>query len=383
MKFFAKNGIGFYLLICLLFKIRFLIPKAFVEVLYYSIMFIGIVLFLNYSKLILSKKMVHCFAIFYTFFLLSSLYFLFFNDLKSGLYLLAKFASGTLIILGVLLNYEKYKHWFAKYFKYLMLLIIVLGKLYGTVAESEELDRLSLGFNPNSLGEFGLFGLLAILILEDKWFRNTINIVLVAFFAVIILISGSKGALICLVIAVFLLYKISFRMVIVSALFLVLIQFSSSLGFITSIDRLSSQESLFDSRDLVFEIGMQTFQDNIWFGHGLDKYAWTDPKYWDYPELMLPPHSTYLGILIMYGIIIGIPLILVLLWFPMKTFKTAYKSSDRFVVFCYILVVIILIKGYSESLIIGLNEFASLLFWFAIGVVAYNHSFGPQKTIHS
>ena len=172
-------------------------------------------------------------------------------------------------------------------------------------------------------------------------------------------------------------------MVIVSVLFLALIQFSSSLGFITSIDRLSSTENLFDSRTLVFEIGMQTFQDNIWFGHGLDKYAWTDPKYWAYPELMMSPHSAYLGILIMYGIVIGIPLILVLLWFPIKTFKSAYKSSDRYVVFCYIFVVIILIKGYSESLIIGLNEFASLLFWFAIGVVAYNHSFGPKKIIHS
>ena len=383
MKFFAKNGICFYLLICLLYKIRFLIPKAFVEVLFYSIMFIGIVLFLAYSKLILSKKMVHCFAIFHTFFLLSLVYFLFFNDLKSGLYLLAKFASGILIILGVFFNYEKYKHWFAKYFKYLMLLMIVLGKLYGTIAELAELERLSLGFNPNSLGEFGLFGLLAILILEDKWFKNIIDIVLVSFFVVIILISGSKGALICMVIAVFLIYKITFRMVIVSVLFLALIQFSSSLGFITSIDRLSSVENLFDSRNLVFEIGMQTFQDNILFGHGLDKYAWTNPKYWDYPELMLGPHNAYLGILIMYGIIIGIPLILVLIWFPIKTFKSAYKSSDRFIVFCYTLIITVLIKGYSESLIIGLNEFTSLLFWFAIGVVAYNHSFGPQKIIQS
>jgi O-antigen ligase len=150
--------------------------------------------------------------------------------------------------------------------------------------------------------------------------------------------------------------------------------FLSTLKLTTAVSRFSSQESLFDNRDDVFEKGWQTFQDNVWLGHGLDKYEWTDPKYWDKPELMLQPHNAYLALLIMYGLLFGAPLILSILYLPIKTFKTAYKSTDPFVVFCYLLVIILIIKGFSESLLVGVNDYLTVLFWIASGVILVNHS---------
>ena len=290
-----------------------------------------------------------------------------------------------LIVLGLVFNYDKYRILFIKYFKYTMLLLVIFGKLFANITEVsvDEVTRLSVGFNPNDLGEFGMLGVLGIINLERKWFKSTFNILLILFFALIVLLSGSKGAIFCLAIGIFLNFGISFRTIGISILFLLVVQFSSSLNYSTGINRLESNERTFESRDQVFENGIKTFQDNIWTGHGLDKYCWTDPKYWDSPELALQPHNTYLGILIMYGLFFGVVLILLILKTVFKTFKSSFRNSDTFVSFCNNSVVLILIKGFSESLIIGVNEFTSLLFWFALGVMAYNFSFLTKKSINT
>lgn len=387
MKFFVRNGIGLYLIITLLFKLIFIVPIAVTNLLFYSIMIIGLVLFVVYTKTIFSRNILNCFGFFYAISLLNILYFLFLDidNVKSGLYVLAKFSTGMLIVLGLVFNYDKYRILFIKYFKYTMLLLVIFGKLFANITEVsvDEVTRLSVGFNPNDLGEFGMLGVLGIINLERKWFKSTFNILLILFFALIVLLSGSKGAIFCLAIGIFLNFGISFRTIGISILFLLVVQFSSSLNYSTGINRLESNERTFESRDQVFENGIKTFQDNIWTGHGLDKYCWTDPKYWDSPELALQPHNTYLGILIMYGLFFGVVLILLILKTVLKTFKSSFRNSDTFVSFCNNSVVLILIKGFSESLIIGVNEFTSLLFWFALGVMAYNFSFLTKKSINT
>ncbi len=74
----------------------------------------------------------------------------------------------------------------------------------------------------------------------------------------------------------------------------------------------------------------------------------------------------------MYGLIFGIVFLIIVLKYLVRTFKTGFRSNDPFVRFCYILILIVLINGFFETLIVALNEFITLLFWFAIGCIGYN-----------
>lgn len=374
MKFLAKYGIGIYLLITLVFKLYFIVPIALTNGIYYFLMIFGLISFPFYYKSLFANKMVFkSFAIFFSVNALNLIYFLFFDRTpESSQYLLAKFAASNLIVLGVVYNYTYYKSWFIKYFKYMMFIMVILGKFFGTVVASGELQRLSLGFNPNDVGLFGMLGVLGIITMDKLWHKKVINIVLFIFFILITLLSGSKAALLGMILAMFFTYGFSYRIVISTFLFLIVAYFSSSLGYVTSIDRFFSNESTFETRNEVYGAGIKTIQEQIILGHGLDKYNWTNPIYWDYPELALGPHNTYLAVAIMYGVLFGFVFIIFILKFAIKTFKKSFRSDDYFIRFCYFIILIMLVNGFFETLIVGLNEFITLLFWFAVGCVGYN-----------
>lgn len=384
MKFLAKYGIGIYLLVTLMFKLAFIIPSAIINVLYYSLMVYSLIAFLFFNKIVLSKRAYKCFHIFYSINLLNLIYFLFFNiTSESSLYLVAKFATSNLIILGVIYNYDHYRNWFIKYFKYIMFIIVILGKLFSSVETSVELERLSIGFNPNDVGVFGMLGVVSVIAMDKLWHKKKINIFLFLFFVLITLLSGSKAALLCLILGVFFTYGFSYRIVVVTFFFLVAAYFSSNLGYITSLDRLNSKERALETRDEVFDMGIKTIQENIWLGHGLDKYNWTNPRHWDNPELALGPHNTYLAVAIMYGVLFGFVFLIIILKFVIKTFKTSFRSDDYFIRFCYFITLIFLVNGFFEALLLGINEFVTLLFWFAIGCIAYNYFNSTTNNINN
>ena len=334
----------------------------------------SLIAFLFLNKIVLSKRAYKCFHIFYSINLLNLIYFLFFNiTSESALYLLAKFATLNLILLGVIYNYDNYRNWFIKYFKYVLFIVVILGKLFSSVEASVELERLSIGFNPNDVGVFGMLGVISIIAMDKPWHKKKINIFLFLFFALVTLLSGSKAALLCMILGVFFTYGFSYRIVFVSFIFLIAAYFSSNLGYITSLDRLNSKERTFETRDEVFDMGIKTIQENIWLGHGLDKYNWTNPRLWDNPELALGPHNTYLAVTIMYGVLFGFVFLIIILKFVIKTFKTSFRSDDYFIRFCYFITLIFLVNGFFEALLLGINEFVTLLFWFAIGCIAYNY----------
>ena len=374
MKFLAKYGIGIYLLVTLVFKLNFIIPIAFTNGSYYFLMICGLISFPFYYKSIFANKMVvKSFSVFFSINALNLIYFLFFDrNLESSLYLLAKFAASNLIVLGVVHNYAYYKNWFIKYFKYVIFIMVILGKLFGTVEASDQLERLSIGFNPNDVGVFGMLGVLSIISMDKLWNKKKINIFLFLFFVLITLLSGSKGALLCMVLAIFFTYGFSYRIVISSFLFLIVAYFSSNLGYVTSLERLNSEEKTFETRDEVYGAGLQTIQEHLILGHGLDKYNWTNPIYWEYPEFALGPHNAYLAVAIMYGLLFGSVFIIIIFRFLIKTFKKSFRSDDYFIRFCHFIILILLINGFFETLIVGLNEFITLLFWFAVGCVGYN-----------
>jgi len=381
MKFLTKYGIGIYLLVTLMFKLNFIIPHAITNGIYYFLMVFGLLSFFIYFKSIFADtKIFQIFLIFFSVNALNLIYLLVFDrGTESFFYFSAKFATSNVIILGVVYNYSFYKIWFTKYLKYVMLMMVILGKLFATVALSVTSQRLSIGFNPNDVGLFGMLGVLSIIALDKFWYKKKINIALFLFFVLLTLLSGSKAALLSLMLTFFFRYGFNYRIVVSVFLFLIVAYLSSNFGYVTSLDRLNSNEDVFETRYEAYDAGVKTVEDNIWIGHGLDKYGWTNPKYWYSLESAFGPHNTYLSIPIMYGVPIGIVFMLIIFIFTARTFRKSFRSQDYFIRFCYFVILIVLINGFFETLIVAINEFITLLFWFAVGCVGYDFSLRSKK----
>jgi hypothetical protein len=380
MKFIAKYGIGIYLIVTLLFKLNFIIPYAFTNILYQILMVMGILLFFSYSKVLFQGKRIRFFRFLYLI-LVFNLIFLLFFDLqeKSLLYVLAKFSTTNLIVFGVLFNYSFYERFFKAYFKYVLGLMLVLGYLLGQAADvSAGVQRMEIGFNPNDVGLFGALAVLSIMVFNPLWYKNKKDLILLLVFMLLTLLSGSKAALLNLIVGTILVYGFSFKIFAFALSLSLILAIAPKLGYTTSVDRLMSKERAFETRDEVFEIGLLTFHDSFWIGHGLDKYGWTDPKYWPSAELALGPHSTYLSIGIMYGVVFGTLFILLLFRFLIKSLKLFYRFDNPFLKFCVLVIVLCLVNGFFESLIVAVNEFITLLFWFAAGIICF---YGSNKKL--
>jgi hypothetical protein len=374
MKFIVKYSIGFYLIITLLFKLAFVLSHSFVNSLFYILMAIGVLILPFYSKVIYSRQSIKTFWVFHLVNLLNFIYLLLFdlNNIPSIFYFLTKLSGFNLIILGLIYNYSFYRNWIVKYFKYLMVVMLLLGMLF--VGGSTQSTRLAIGYNPNDVGLFGLLGLFAIITFNPKWQKDKIDLALVIFFFVIALLSGSKATLLGICVVAFLNYGISLKSIGLASLCLVTIFVVSSLGYSTGVDRLMSKEGTFETRDVAYKNGMLTFMDEFTFGNGLDKYGWSNPKYFESPELAFGAHNTYISIGIMYGVLFGSIFIFLLLLFLSSIRAKVLKKGDEFVLFSYYFMLLIMIIGFFETLIVGVNETVTLLFWFSLGVVAYEYS---------
>jgi phosphate/sulfate permease len=174
MNFFIKNGLVIFFICTILFKLAFIVPVALTHGFVYAIMAIGLMLLISKGKIIFSSQVVKTFPLFYSFGIISFFYFIILDlRLQSFFYLISKLSIFTLIIFGLQYNYERYKFWATHYLKYILLSLLVFGYFFiGTGGESE---RLSMGFNANDTGEFGLVGIMSILALEKKWNKKTIN----------------------------------------------------------------------------------------------------------------------------------------------------------------------------------------------------------------
>ena len=375
MKFIIKYGSGLYILASLMYKIGFIVPNIVPKTAFYIVMGLGILVIPSAYKVLYGNKSLKTFWIFHLINVLNLIYFLTFDlsNLDSLLYFLTKVSGFNLIILSMIYNFSFYREFMVKYFKYIVLFVLSLGYFYGG-AETTDM-RLAIGFNPNDVGLFGVLGLFSIITFEKQWQKSKINLFMVLLFFTVSLLSGSKAALLGIFLVAFLTYGFSWKNVGFALLFSSMVFLSGSFGYNTSIDRLLGKEGTFDTREEVYRIGMLTFMDELSFGNGLDKYGWSNPKYYDSPELALGPHTTYIAMGIMYGIFFGSAFLLLILWFLFKSRKKILFLNDKFVLFSYYFLLIVMINGFFETLVVGVGEFITVLFWFFIGVVAFAQSF--------
>ena len=130
---------------------------------------------------------------------------------------------------------------------------------------------------------------------------------------------------------------------------------------------------MFNDRLFQYQYAFSTLLENPFFGFGLDKYAFINPEI--IPDSLrghiMSAHNGYLAILVQYGFVFGFLILGIIfrksfLFFNKATF---IKPENRFYIY---LVVYTLIAAVYETLITGINEFHTILFWLALAFLSYS-----------
>ena len=315
------------------------------------------------------------FSVFLFINLINIFYFLLFhsiNDFKAIQFLLARIIQFTIISTSIYYNFEYYKQNFLNHLTIFVSILVTFGFLLNPDIIS---DRYSgLIWNSNTLSVFVIMAF-SILLLKEKR-KEQIDYLILGVLLLTSLATGSRGVIIGIGLAYLIKYRFSsrifFYLIIGIGLYSILINFN----LFTSANRFAEQ-SVFNDRILQYKYAYETFLQKPLFGFGLDKYSFinTDliPEY-IYSSVdgsILASHNGYIALLIQYGIVFG--LFIIFLIFQNIFFLWTYfeKSIDINRTYLYIIIFGVLGAIY-ETLITGINDFHTFLFWFSIAFLSYS-----------
>ena len=188
----------------------------------------------------------------------------------------------------------------------------------------------------------------------------------------IALASGSRGALVAIALAFLLKYGFSIRNIVYACLATLIYFIVLNFQIETSLNRFANQGFLND-RLLQFQYAIDSINNKLFFGYGLDKYAYIDKSLVPYSlrNQIIGAHNGYLAILTQYGIIFG-GLILYIIFqksYNLLSFFRKSEDSERAYLF---IIVYTLIAAIYETLITGINEFHTILFWFSLAILSFS-----------
>ena len=303
--------------------------------------------------------------------LINILYFILFHafdDIEALKYLFARGIQFSIISLSIYHNFEYLKTKFLDNIVSAVFFISILGIL---VSPSVFSGRYSgIIWNPNMLASFAVIAF-SILFLKKESYSNY-DIFLMLFFFLISIATGSRGALVGIALAFLVKYGFAKRNLIYAVLATLGILLISLLNLDTSINRFAEQ-SLFNDRLLQYEYAWQTIKLKLFSGNGLDKYAYIDkslvPIY--LKGLIISSHNGYLAILTQYGLVFGGAVLLVIInkSIQLVSFFKDTPENERIYLF---IIIYALFASIYETLITGINEFHTILFWFSLAFLSYS-----------
>jgi O-antigen ligase len=303
--------------------------------------------------------------------MINVLYWLFFHsfsDYEALKYLLARGLQFSIISFSIYYHFEYYKSKFLDHLVYLIFAIVLISLVHNPFIFSVRYSGIM--WNPNALASFSIIGFSALLLNYKK--KTKFDYFLLFLFLVISLSTGSRGVLVGIPLAFIFKYgfsvrNIAYALFAISA-YLVII----TIQLDTSVNRFAEQ-SLFYDRLLQYQYAYETLIQKPFFGFGLDKYAFINPEI--IPDLLIgrkiSAHNGYLAILVQYGFVFGVFILGVIfrqsfLFFNKVTIK---NTEDKLYIY---LLAYTLIAAVYEALITGINEFQTILFWFALAFLSYS-----------
>jgi len=302
--------------------------------------------------------------------LLNLLYFFIFHsisDYDALKYLLARAVQFSIISSSIYFNYEYYKDKFLDHLVYVIFGIVMFGLVINPSLFSGRYSGII--WNPN------MFSSLVVIAFSIHFLKNVkrTNIDYFILFVLLIatLTSGSRGVLVGIILVFLIKYGLSLRNASYALFALFVSYFILSINLETSINRFADQ-GLFNDRVLQFEYAYLSMKEKLITGYGLDKYAYIDkslvPLY--LKDIIIGAHNGYLAILVQYGVIFGSIMLFLILKKSIQAYSY-FRNRNGFEAVYLFIVGYTLIASIYESLITGINEFTTILFWFSLSFLSY------------
>ena len=299
------------------------------------------------------------------------IYFILFHsitDFEAVKYLFARGIQFSIISCSIFYHYEYYQSRFLIHITYAVTLLVFIGFVFDPNIFSGRYSGVV--WNPNMLASFSSIAF-AVLLLSQKQ-RTKFDLVLLVLLLIISLATGSRGVLVAIFLAYIFRYGFSIRNMIyilfASVFYFVLINFQLD----TSINRFVSQE-LFNDRLFQYQYAYETLLQKPFFGFGLDKYAYLNTELVPYNlrDKIIGAHNGYLAILVQYGFVFGLFIIGLIFYQTAQFYLRIDKENLAQLSYLYIIVYAIVVSFY-ESMMTGINEFHTVLFWFSFGFLSYS-----------
>lgn len=290
-----------------------------------------------------------------------------FGDVESFKYLSAKSVQLIMFTSTIYFAHKNLKVNLIKFIKILTVSSLFLSLIFKFPDLS--VRYYGIFFNPNEFAIIMVYGFSLFLITSKKTF---IDIFLIGLFLILILISGSRAAIVGVLLAVL----INFRLKKV-VVFPTLLVFFIFLVFrdLPAISRLFNPD-IFDNRKFEIIYAYETFINQFWFGNGLKNYAYIDINLIGSLDQKIDfgAHNGYLSSLVQYGFIFSIAFFSILFTNVYKALKflRSKMTSDVNFKFFYFIIIYTLFNGLFENSFNGINFFQGSLFWFVLGLIIYD-----------
>ena len=369
IRWLFKYGAAIFLFNTILLSIELTFGLG--ENIFLGCMAIYLFLMIISSKQIKSVIFHRAFSFFLIINTLNLLYFILFHsisDIAALKYLFARGVMFSVISFSVYFHYDYYKSKFLYHLVYLVFAIVLLSFFSDPYILATRYSGII--WNPNMFSSFVVIAF-AILFLNSK-VKSVFDYFMLISFLTMALASGSRGSLVGLAIVYLFKYGVSFRNLIYALFALFFAVTVSSINLDTSLNRFVEQ-SMFNDRILQYEYALLSIKNRLFIGYGLDKYAYIN-------RLLVPvllkgkivgAHNAYLAILTQYGVIFGGAILYVILRrsYNLLLFFKAKLDYQRVYLF---IIIYTLIASLYETLITGINEFHTILFWFALAFLSYS-----------
>ena len=370
IQWFFKYGYVVFLLNTILYSISnlpFFIPQT----LFLSIMFLGI-LFLLINPIQIKEILFHkSFTFLFLLNLINFSYFFIFDEINSQSsfeYLMARFMQFSLISLSIYHNLEYFKKKFFDHILFCVYIVIFLSLiLYPDIFTARYSGII---WNENMMGSFTIIGFAILLLKEEK--KTYFQFFLMGILLIVSISTGSRIVLIGVVLSFVLKFGFSLRNIIYAIMALISFIIVSSTNLDTSINRINSQ-SLFNDRTEQFQNAIENIMEKPWTGYGLSKYSGDpDPekRFDEFGKQIMHAHNGYLSLFIQLGFIFGF-LTLFIIFKKSYTSLMLLRNETGYIRIYSFIVLYTLFAAVFESLITGINEFQTILFWFSLTILSY------------
>ena len=304
--------------------------------------------------------------------LINLLYLVIFDDIlnrESVQFLMARFIQFSLISFAVYYNFDYFKDRFPKLLINIILLVVIISLVSNPYIFSGRYQGIT--WNPNEFSTFLIFAFAFLLLRNSKKTYKELFLLFLLFG--LILSTGSRAALIAIVIAFVYKFGLSTRNFIYAIMSIFLYLLISSINLNTSINRVTNQGA-FEGRAEQWEFALYNLQEKPFTGHGLSEYSGLPESSLisdNQKGKIMSAHNGYLSILLQYGLLFGLLVIFVFLKKSVEVLKFFKDNSDYNVIYSFIVLITIFLSLF-ETFITGINQFHTILFWFALSFLSFS-----------